>query len=163
MAQVFTSIFMVLYYVIFIQIIIKLMGSLVKGFVTPKFRGDVKVEEGDCIDHVVIDADVSGFTDHGYYAIINWGNEGLVTSDNDVIAPSNVVVKPFKGSIHHEFDIYPECYPACHETTYKFTVELGWCSDEKCSERHKVISKNAAIKCGEVVGGGGRYFTPRTY
>jgi len=162
MAQVFTPIFMVLYYVIFVQIIIKLMGSLIKGFTIPKFRGSVKVEEGDCIDHIAIDAVVSGFTDYGYYAIINWSNEGLITSDNDVIAPSNVIVEPFKGSIHHEFDIYPECFPACSETSYRFTVELGWCSDDRCSERHKVVVRDAVIKCGGVTGGGGRYL-PRPY
>lgn len=165
MAQVFMGIFMMLYYIIFIQIIVKLMSSLVKGFTTPKFKGKVNIKQGNCMDHVTVDAEVRGLTDRGYYAVINWSDhEALVTTDGDVIHSNGVIVKQFTGHIHHEFDVYPECYPACAEGKYKFTVELGWCSDEKCEERHKVMVKDAVINCeGGVGGGGGRYFTPRPY
>ena len=145
MAQIFMGLFMVLYYIMFIKIFMSLMKGLSKAFVIPKLSGEVKIEQGNCIDHVTLDFMCN--EDKCYYAILNWSNYALVTSDADVINPDSVVIHDFSGKLDHEFDIYPETFPQSFERSYKFTVEVGVCLDKECNERKKVIVKDGWIRC----------------
>ena len=147
MAQFIAPIISMLMVVMMIRVMMSLIGNTVTSLIAPRVSASIDIWEGACVDSVRVRASVKGITDYGYYAITNWSDyESLVTSDNDVIPPHNVVVKPFEGSINHVIDIYPEDYGVCTDK-YPFTVEVGWCEDSTCSRRHKVLVKRGVVNC----------------